>query len=571
MTTTENSSPKRALVFHDIQPMMFSFKPLLTKVFANHLAVYDGGSEHRPAEASDLLGFADGVPQASAIVAKYTLPVIEGPAAERVRSIVPLVHPIIRMVNRIEHAWKRLADAQPERAPDAAPLSVIVGKGLAQPFQRYPFANFHTTFVGAALNRRTRPEPAALAAMLAERTAVCFIDFPETIMHALRQELGAAGAGLKPKLLEGRIHAPPMVESLRRWADEVPPAVWSRMLALNAADLDFYDEIVALQCADERLPEALRDQMREQAEAVREATTQRTSPAGGGGAGNNGTPSHQSLAEPDPVLGWRYRADQQIAVDVLGEPVTIETDATGCRPVPGQPTEAEHTLTVYGCSCVFGWGVPVEQTFCALLQQRLGGWRIDNRGVNGYGTGQNLLQLMREVRWNGCDFVTFCWIPAHLSRNVADLLQVQRQTERCGTEKAALIKFMPRACLDEKGEVSFREVPYAKPELVGLDLSDFTPDMHYLDHVCLALFKRAAALVAEHGGRFFVTVLLDELSPWLRDQLGQAGIPVVDASVKGPMYVNPFELSHPNAKAQEVYADRIGTYLLRQLEESRLA
>jgi hypothetical protein len=66
-------------------------------------------------------------------------------------------------------------------------------------------------------------------------------------------------------------------------------------------------------------------------------------------------------------------------------------------------------------------------------------------------------------------------------------------------------------------------------------------------------------------------VLLDELSPWLRQQLSEAGIPVVDASVKGPMYVNPFELSHPNAKAQEVYADRIGTYLMRHLEESRLA
>jgi hypothetical protein len=154
---------------------------------------------------------------------------------------------------------------------------------------------------------------------------------------------------------------------------------------------------------------------------------------------------------------------------------------------------------------------------------------------------------------------------------VADLLQVQRQTERCGTEKAALIKFMPRACLDENGEVGFREVTYARPELIGVDLSDFTPDMHYLDHVCLALFKRAAKLVAEHGGRFFVTVLLDELSPWLRQQLVEAGIPVVDASVKGPMYVNPFELSHPNAKAQEVYADRISTYLQRQLEESKLA
>jgi hypothetical protein len=569
--TTNPSNPKRALVFHDIQPMLFSFKPLLTKVFANHLAVYDGGSEHRPAEAPDLQTFVAGVPQASAIVAKYTLPVIDGPATAQIRSVVPLVHPMVRMVNRIEHAWKRLADAQPERASEAASLGVIVGKGLSQPFQRYPFADFHGTFLSAALNRRTRPEPAALAALLVERAAVCLLDHPETIMHVLRAELGAAGAGLKPKLLEGRIHAPPTVESLRRWAEEVPVGVWNRMLALNAADLDFYDEIVALLCVDERLPAPLRETMREQAEAARESTTQRTAPPGSSQASGNGAPAHQSLAEPDPVLGWRYRPDQQIAVDVLGESVTIETDATGYRPVPGQPAEATHTLTVYGCSCVFGWGVPAEQTFCALLQQRMEGWRIDNRGVNGYGTGQNLLQLMREVRWNGCDYVTFCWIPAHLSRNVADLLQVQRQTERCGTEKAALIKFMPRACLDEKGEISFREVAYAKPELVGLDLSDFTPDMHYLDHVCLALFKRAAALVAEHGGRFFVTVLLDELSSWLRQQLDQAGIAVVDASVKGPMYVNPFELSHPNAKAQEVYADRIGAYLQRQVEESKLA
>lgn len=559
--TSQRSKP----VFHDLHPMFFSFQPMLTKAFGNKLAVFEGGTERRPAEVPELVAFAATASQATAICARYTLPALDEATAESIRSIVPVVHPIVRMVNRIEHAWRRLADAQPERAADQVPLSVMVGKALAQPFQRFPFVNYHTTLVAAGLRRRSVSEPAAMAARLTERAAVCLLESPASVLEVMRNELGASGSGLAAKHIEGRVRVPPLVESLSQWAAEVPASTWARMLSLNAEDLDFYDEVVAHLCRDERLPATLRDEIRAQTEAARVITSQRQAPAATANEGSADQVGHKSLAEPDPVLGWRYRADQQVTLDVLGAPVTIETDATGFRPVPGQPAQAERTLSVFGCSCVFGWGVPVEQTFCALLQQRLAGWRVDNRGVNGYGTGQNLLQLMREARWSGCDYVTFCWIPAHLSRNVADLLQVQRQTERAGAEKAAMISSMPRACLDENGGVVFRDVAYAKPELIGLDLSDFTPDLHYLDMVCLALFKRAAALVAERGGRFFVTVLLDQLSPWLRQQLDAAGIAVVDASVSGPAYVNPFELSHPNALAQQVYADRIGTYLAQQM------
>jgi len=242
----------------------------------------------------------------------------------------------------------------------------------------------------------------------------------------------------------------------------------------------------------------------------------------------------------------------------------IETDETGCRAVPGQPAEAAATLALYGCSCVFGLWLPAEDTACALLQTRLGprGWRVENHGVNGYGQGQNLLELQRDLRFHRLAAVGFCWIEQHLVRNVADIGQVQRQTVAGSALDAQGIRTMPRALLAEDGDgIVFRQVAYARPDIAGLDLAEFAPDPCYLDLVCAALLRRAATLVHGQGGHFFVLVQMGHPSAFLRRLLAEAAIPVVDAAVRGPEWTIGAGNPHPNAAANRRYADAVEAHL----------
>jgi len=67
--------------------------------------------------------------------------------------------------------------------------------------------------------------------------------------------------------------------------------------------------------------------------------------------------------------------------------------------------------------------------------------------------------------------------------------------------------------------------------------------------------------VREAGGHFFVTVLRFAMSDNLRGQLETAGIPVLDASVNGREFsLMPFD-GHPNARANEIFAERIYAYV----------
>jgi hypothetical protein len=56
-------------------------------------------------------------------------------------------------------------------------------------------------------------------------------------------------------------------------------------------------------------------------------------------------------------------------------------------------------------------------------------------------------------------------------------------------------------------------------------------------------------------------VLRFAMSDNLREQLEARGIPVLDASVKGREYsLMPFD-GHPNARANEIFAERIYSYI----------
>jgi hypothetical protein len=274
-------------------------------------------------------------------------------------------------------------------------------------------------------------------------------------------------------------------------------------------------------------------------------------------------------AESDPVLLWRLKANASRRIKILGREIAMDVDSVGCRPVVGQPQSGEKTFAAYGCSVTFGIAIPAEETFCSVLQSMFPTWRVENHGVGGYSGVQNLIQLQRDSRWGAADYVTFCWIQHHLLRNVADPSWLSGMTDGRRGDGASRAQAgpeakFPRASLDRDGELEFRSVRFPRRDLLDIDLDDFTPDPYYLELVCFNLFSRAAELVKENGGHFFVTVLHGHLSNQLQRKLDDSGIPVVDASVIGREYTCLPDDPHPNALANRIFAEKIRDYLLKR-------
>jgi hypothetical protein len=153
-----------------------------------------------------------------------------------------------------------------------------------------------------------------------------------------------------------------------------------------------------------------------------------------------------------------------------------------------------------------------------------------------------------------------------MQRNVADpawlrLMTHRRKLARSEGAPGSQLTF-PRAALDHDGELQLLPVKFPRWDLSGIDLKDFSPDPYYLDLICFSLFKRAAEIVQENSGHFFVTTLQGQLSTHLQQMLDDAGIPVVDASVVGAEYTCLPDDPHPNALANRIYAEKIRDYLL---------
>ena len=264
------------------------------------------------------------------------------------------------------------------------------------------------------------------------------------------------------------------------------------------------------------------------------------------------------ILEADPILRTRLRPGSSWEMKVAGRTVLMDVDEFGCRPVNKQPLVGQRVFAAYGCSCTFGHAIAASETFPTLLQVMSPSWRIENYGVPGYGTTQNLLHLQRNARWRTADYVTFCWIPHHLSRNIADISWVRSLMPKSDPRRQSTL---PRASIGTDGKVEIEVAKLPRWDLDGLDLTAFQPDAFYLELVCLKLFERASEIVRESGGHFFVTTLLGNMSEHLRSRLRDADIPLVNASLEGREFTNLPDDHHPNALANQIYAQKIYDYL----------
>jgi len=554
-------------VLHDINSHAVSFERELRRLVGNNFAVYTHGRFDLPASNVELARFVESRPDDVVFHALAAMPVYSSYGDTTFHSIIPICHPMMQTLVRFA-GWSRgeWEKANERRLDDSAAVGVMVDfirDRMRESWRMYPPLNYHLGFLTGQLGASDPATAAETAASLLAGAIPVLADFPNTIVPTVVASLVAVGA---PLTGEGKLACDPgndVIRMLRHWRTALPGPVFDELCALNANDLAFWDAVAPAIAARLPMPQEGRAQIARVIEEAAEITGHRrvgavAVPRVDAGRGTD------LLAEPDPVLGYRYRPNRAFEQTVLGRRIVMETDDLGFRPVARQPKRAEMTFAAYGCSFTYGFVIQADETFCAILQSMFPDWRIENHGINGYGTHQNLVQLERDSHWGVADYVSFCFIPSHLTRNVATASCMQGFSRF--TWRSSPIQFYPRACLEPDGNLTLKRVSLKRPEITGMKLDDFDPDPYYLDQVCLALFRRAAAIVHAQGKHFFVTTLRDYPSDYLLSQMRDAGIPFLDAHVPWvDQYTNDPDDGHPNALANQIFAERIQAYILRHM------
>jgi len=106
----------------------------------------------------------------------------------------------------------------------------------------------------------------------------------------------------------------------------------------------------------------------------------------------------QDISRFDPIYGWSLVPGAHAVSKATGRPVHYDINAKGLRgpEVAYEKPEYMYRILFLGDSHTFGFGVPLNQQFPALIGGYFPGVDVVNMGVSGYGIDQELLQLTRE-------------------------------------------------------------------------------------------------------------------------------------------------------------------------------
>lgn len=283
------------------------------------------------------------------------------------------------------------------------------------------------------------------------------------------------------------------------------------------------------------------------------------------------------MTQPDPVLGWgnkpgRYAYD--ISPGGSGNRISVSIQPDGRRRAAssGRPDD----VWIFGCSFTFGWAVTDGDEYPARLDARLGGNRVGNFGVAGYGAFQSLELFKRKLRENGGKgppLAVYGLISFHDERNVAttDWLRMIRAAGRGHAWVAT-----PFVSLD--GENLVRHPPDTYQVLPGAESSSLIAlaqeafnraRSHGRENAkrpaTIALLKEWSRVAAEAGSNFVVLALyLPHDRLFYLKELREAGIAVIDGSrhdMPAPGTMVPGDENHPVPSLHAKWAGLVADYL----------
>jgi hypothetical protein len=289
-----------------------------------------------------------------------------------------------------------------------------------------------------------------------------------------------------------------------------------------------------------------------------------------------------SLFEPDPHLGYRHRAGRYRVRNGWREfTVTHGPDTLrATRRDPGPPVRPG--LWVFGCSITYGWLLGDEETFPWVLQRRFPRLDVVNFGVNGYGTVHSLIQLEDALATRRPPVVVLvAYGSIHDDRNT--FARVRRKEIVPWSHLGPLSQ--PLARLDPERGFRVELVPFRYRELPGmrrlasahlLEQAWNELERRWLraDRVTEAVLVRFEELARGAGARFVLAGMWRDPATARRLAWARArGWLAVDVSVDLEDPRNSFLPwdPHPSARAQALYAERLGSFLAREALSPELA
>lgn len=300
---------------------------------------------------------------------------------------------------------------------------------------------------------------------------------------------------------------------------------------------------------------------------------------------------------PDSALGWvpapslsttnsfsiprkKLRLDYTVTTDDMGRRITASGDMV-------DTTKNTSTISFYGCSNTFGWGLDDDTTYPWLLQADHPDIRIHNYGVAGYSLYQMLLRMEQTIEQDKPKIVILGFSPGLEARSVSDHQYLRILSEQGGT---------PPSCLSAERKGGKRKLKRFPPEAYKhLPFSDSSPLIKLIERA-LNRFKYAGR--AKNDGHRKTTehllLAMDNLcrkndivfhvqylvaNTGYRRFLKQAGInwapgPVdLDLCDEVGTYtyrLSPFD-GHPNIAANKAYAEALKPIIQQLLDTGSYA
>jgi hypothetical protein len=285
--------------------------------------------------------------------------------------------------------------------------------------------------------------------------------------------------------------------------------------------------------------------------------------------------SQSHLYKRDPTLGY-VNATGTLLITENGYKFTETHLSDGTRAVKPlklyEKADRPHKkIWIAGCSFTQGWSLNDNETFAWILQERFNNTSFVNFGVDGYGTIHVLLQFRETLKEREKPAVLI-YVYGHFQDMRNTYLRIQKMVDAAVDPTPNM--FHPYARLDKHNRLHYF---MARVEYKRFPLARYSAFMNLLqmyydrnedhfarsDAVTKALIMELYKECKKNNVEFVLAgVSGGELLRLKLDFFAERGLHVIDISApETNEYKNLPYYDHPNAKANKIFARKLGDFL----------